>query len=155
VLTSYQTYAWSTEPPTAASGGRVVDDDLMTELVQRTVNEHLASKGMRSVPEGEARLLVTQQLSIAIRQEINDPYYTVVTDELYEEGSLRLDFVHRETGETVWWGVGRCRLADGVSRRRAEPPGVREDRGEAATLADPGPGGRHSREGAFRGRLGS
>jgi hypothetical protein len=109
-LTSYGTYAWSTEPPPAAAGGRVIDDDLMAQLVERTVNEHLASKGMRLVSAGKARLLVAQQLSIAIRQQISDPYYSAVTDELYEEGSLKLDFVHRETGETVWWGTGRCRL---------------------------------------------
>ena len=109
-LAPHRTYAWSKDLPPIDPSGATVTDDLIARMIEREVDANLAGLGMRQVPKDDADLLVAQQLTVAIRQEVKDPYYSITQVERYEEGTLRLEFVDKKTKRPVWSGSGRCRL---------------------------------------------
>lgn len=109
-FSAYDTYAWASQPSESNTGRTDRRGVPTLQQIQQAVDGHLTAIGMRKVSEDEANLLITNDLGVYEKKQINDPYYAFYAIELYEEGSLTLDFIDAKTGHLIWSGTGRRRL---------------------------------------------
>ena len=82
-LPSYGTYAWEagTETPPAGVGADVA------RRIRGAVDERLAAMGLRRGAEGDARLLVDQEVAVELKTVFLHPQYaSFYTARRYEEG---------------------------------------------------------------------
>lgn len=127
------TYAWL--PPIGPEGGRgTIMDDLLSQRVQRAVNDQLRSKGLELVEPARADLLVAYQMSVEERLDVDTVHYgyrygrwgyagpahTTTYVREYEQGTLVIDLIAPEERRLIWRGVGRTRLRDQATPEQRE-----------------------------------
>jgi Domain of unknown function (DUF4136) len=105
----FKAYAWAPMTPTLGST-RPGDDAKLNDEIRRSVDSELASRGMRSVPEGEAQFLVRCETRVQFKQEVNDPYYSNESVEVHQDGRLTIDFLDPREGLILWHGTGYADL---------------------------------------------
>ena len=109
-------------------------DDLLSQRVQRAVNDQLRSKGLELVEPARADVLVAYQMSVEERLDVDTVHYgyrygrwgyagpahTTTYVREYEQGTLVIDLIAPEERRLIWRGVGRTRLRDQATPEQRE-----------------------------------
>jgi len=117
---SYHTYQWVDEPPTAEID-RVVFNDIVVARIRWAIDSVLESKGYAEVAD-EPDLLVTWHGGVDARTRYVGGYgrYGVpygaprspapMRVDTWDQGTVLIEIVDAEHGETVWRGLGQTAL---------------------------------------------
>ncbi|MFZ1199399.1 MAG: DUF4136 domain-containing protein [Desulfobacterales bacterium] len=129
----YRTFAWAPEP-VQKSGDVLIDSPLMDRRIRSAIDLTLASKGFQAAAGDRPDFRVTYQLIVRNQVEVTPagpafgwgaypygywgyPYpfwggidYSSYVN-LYQEGTLIIDFTDSETHKLFWRGIGSRRVS--------------------------------------------
>jgi len=115
----YRTYAWAPREPFATGDPRLDNNRFFSQRVEQAVNMQLAARGFEHAAAGAADLLIHIHARVDQRLEPNDSGSDRrcpdgdCRPEVYDAGTLLLDFVDRRSNTLAWRGWAE-RSLDGV-----------------------------------------
>lgn len=108
-FTQYRTYNWAPVDQLATGDPRLDNNPFFQERLQAAVETQLATKGFEKITSGAPDLLIHYHASM--RQEISisggESKYGYCEDcrpEVYDAGTLLIDFVDARTDKLLWRG---------------------------------------------------
>ena len=111
-FTDYVTYDWGPPDNLPVGDPRLDNNPFFRDYLMGAIEKKLAAKGYERAVTGEPDLLVHYHASVNQRVEVSaaDAHYGYCYDNCeprivdYEEGTLVVDVVDRNTGKVVWRG---------------------------------------------------
>lgn len=116
----FKTFAQAATSATEAPADGAKSHATFAAEIDAEIERALTAKGLKSAAPDAADLLVRHHLRLETKVEFNDPYYAYKAVETYEEGTLIIDLLERETNRRVWRGTGMTRLREELTRGERE-----------------------------------
>ena len=105
----YRTYDWTVQDPEATGDPRLDNNPFVAERIRQATDRELRARGFEKSTTGTPDLMVHYHLSTSQRidvSEIDSEYLggRTTTPEIYEAGTLLLDFIDSDTKRLAWRG---------------------------------------------------
>jgi len=105
-FSSLKTFDWMKDPKTAMSNvpASLEKNTLLDKRVRNAVNRQLAARGLKQ-DAADPDFLVVYYISVKDKLRSSGSRYHSV--HVYQEGTLILDFVERDTMDIIWRGIAK------------------------------------------------